>query len=280
MARNLSRRVPSLAGCKFVLAVALLVWMGIGSGLAYAEPYAPLADYASVPGKDTNPLTQSLQNATVPDAKEVGVAPYPNARIVSMYDYAQVSGGRYQEIKALSLYTVDPLKQVTDYFKGKESGWVWRENQGDAGRLYPIEGASAPNNLRGAKNAPMTGARISLSDIGRPDHPLANQIQKKLVMAPGSLTEIKIEYPYKTSDLLPVTPEAITAATNNCIAEETAKLPTMKDLKLPEGTSEEQRATKIAARARRACGSIGGVCSSAPKKVMCQRRLRRYGPRM
>ena len=262
----------------FSLFMAVLLAVGMGFGLeASAAPFAPLADYAAV-DMHRNPVAQWLAKATPPEAAEVGVAPSPGARIVYVGGNARVVGDQYQDIRVIRLYTVDPMNQVADYYKAHEAGWVWNDRSGSMGMGYPGQGSSAQQDLLGSRKALLSGPRILLSDIDRADHPLRAEIELMLQMAPGSRTEIKIEYPGETYDNLPVTPGMIAAATQRCVADETARLVETAASKFPSSMPQEQRARVLAMQASNTCKGIERDCTKGPNQVRCQQKLRRYGP--
>ena len=279
MTTRIFRRLPAQSRFYRLLATAALVAIGMGFGLpARAEPFAPLADYAGVPDKHKNAYARSLENATPPEAAEVGVAQYPGARIVTIGDRVRVVGDQYQDIKVVRLYTVDPMDKVVDYFKAQEAGWVWRDQRTITGLVYPVRGASAPEDLPGNPKTLVTGPSISLSDIGWTGHPLQNEIKALLAMAPGSRTEIKIEYPGKASDLLSVTSKVIAAATERCMADETVRLAETTASQFPARMPQEERAQVLVHQASNTCKGIERDCTKGPKQVRCQQKLRRYGP--
>ena len=278
MTKRILRRLLAQKRSLSLLATTALVAIGMGFGLpARAEPFAPLADYAGAPDKQKNAYARALANATPPEAAEVGVAQYPGARIVTIGDRARVVGDQYQDIKVVRLYTVDPMDKVVDYFKAQEAGWVWRD-QRDHGPGLSGSGASAPEDLPGNPKSLVTGPSISLSDIGWTGHPLQNEIKALLAMAPGSRTEIKIEYPGKASDLLPVTPKVIAAATERCMADETVRLAETTASKFPARMPQEERAQVLVHQASNTCKGVERDCTKGPKQVRCQQKLRRYGP--
>ena len=278
MTKRILRRLLAQKRSLSLLATTALVAIGMGFGLpARAEPFAPLADYDGAPDKHKNAYARALANATPPEAAEVGVAQYPGARIVTLGGYARVVGDQYQDIKVVRLYTVDPMDKVANYFKAQEAGWVWRDLSKNTSLVYPIQGVFVPGDLQAGK-ALLSGPRISLSDIGWTGHPLQNEIKALLAIAPGSRTEIKIEYPGKTSDLLPVTPRVIAAATERCMADETVRLVETTASKFPTSMPQEERAKVLDMQASRTCKGVEHDCAKGPNQVRCQQKLRRYGP--
>lgn len=279
MARSFSKMLRSVVRHKCVTATALSMAVAMGSGMVHADPYAPLADYASVPDqeKKTNPFVQILQHAKVPDAAEVGVAQYPNARIVAVLASTRASGDRSQVIRDLRLYTADPINQVADYFKEKQSVWVWRDNGGSTAAVPLVRGASSEQDLQDSKQVLLGGPRILLTALDQPDQPANSVTQRLLAIAPGSRTEIRIEYPGKTTELIHVSTALLDQAIKSCEADQAKNFSKVGKLKLPEGASEEERAKAISEYAKQACSVVRRRCSERPKGYLCQTLLRRYG---
>jgi len=252
------------------LTFALLV---LAHAAAVAESYAPLADISKISKTGANVMAMRLVDATAPDANAVGVAAYPGARIVYMNEFAQIRAGRYQEIKIVTLYTADSLDIVTAHYKKSNPDWTWMETSG--GQLYPALGALR-ENLPGNSADLMSGPRVSLTDVDRESHPLAGEIKQLMVMAPGSRTGIKIEYPGEDFEIMTVDESVIDNGMQRCIARETVRMQETVGPTFPDNMPEKQRAEAIARFAEQQCAMLRQSCEDEPDKVFCQRLLRIY----
>ena len=107
--------------------------------LAFAEAYAPLADFSTVSKNTQCRLTnmhQSFLNTWTPPAQYFMVPPYPNAVMASAMPSgnAQIHGQAYQTLPSVVLLTPDPPQKIMEYYKGSLGvGWFQAE---DLGMIY------------------------------------------------------------------------------------------------------------------------------------------------
>jgi len=244
--------------------------------VAMADAYAPLANVDRAKKMSHNPMAMQLSQATAPDAGTVGIAAYPGAEIVLINEFAHIREGRYQEIKLLRLYSGDSIDTVMARLKADNPDWVWRDAEHMRSQMYPVQGASSKSDLPGNSGQLVSGPRVSLADIDRENHPLAAEIKQFSEMAPGSRTEIRIEYPGATVDLIRVDESVIDNGTRRCIEQESKRFQKTMGSQFPVNMPTDQRQQILAQQAGQHCSILQQACSANPNKVACQRLLRLY----
>ena len=91
-----------------------------------AQPYAPKIDSPKNPNNDAEIALaiQVLEDVTIPDIKEVGVSPYPGARI---FQTTIAQAGMLSTVRLLSK---DEVSVITDYYKKEMSDWKSKDLYG------------------------------------------------------------------------------------------------------------------------------------------------------
>ncbi|MCK5102949.1 MAG: hypothetical protein KAR17_09040 [Cyclobacteriaceae bacterium] len=91
-----------------------------------AQPFAKKIDAPKNPNNDAEIALaiQILEDVTIPDIKEVGVSPYPGARI---FQTTIAQSGRLPTVRLLS---ADEVSVVTEFYKKEMSDWKSKDLYG------------------------------------------------------------------------------------------------------------------------------------------------------
>jgi hypothetical protein len=117
----------------------ILVSLMMFPALAYADSYAPLADFSIVSKNPQCRLTtmqESFLNSWTPPAHFFTVPPYPNAVLASAMPSgnAQIHGHGYQTIPSAVLLTPDPPEKILEFYN-RNLGESWFQAE-DIGMIY------------------------------------------------------------------------------------------------------------------------------------------------
>ena len=95
-----------------------------GAFYVFSEPFAPKVEVPS--GKDANPFAlfaaQELNKFTVPDRSEVGVPPYPGARVRYFFK-KQKFPNKKKCLPKIKLLPTDEPEKVAEFYRKKLRGY-------------------------------------------------------------------------------------------------------------------------------------------------------------
>jgi hypothetical protein len=91
-----------------------------------AQPFAPKIDPPKNPNDDPEIAfaIQILQGVSVPDRNEVGISPYPGAKIF------QTTIAQSGFLATVRLFSMDDVSTVTQYYKKELSDWKFKDLYG------------------------------------------------------------------------------------------------------------------------------------------------------
>jgi len=91
-----------------------------------AQPFAPKIDTPNNPNNDAEIALaiQILQGVTVPDRKEVGISPYPDAKIF------QTTVAQSGMVATVRLFSADDVNTVLEYYKKELIDWKFKDLYG------------------------------------------------------------------------------------------------------------------------------------------------------
>ncbi|NOX43769.1 MAG: hypothetical protein GXP19_08585 [Gammaproteobacteria bacterium] len=102
----------------FVLVVlSVATTLNVQASSAYAEKPAVPNDVSK------NFLAIGIEKSTVPDADQVRVPIYPNAKIINSYKGVKSPQGIFELLPFLELISTDSYDQVVGFYKEKLVGW-------------------------------------------------------------------------------------------------------------------------------------------------------------
>lgn len=103
---------------RFLLLATLVAAMA--GGAQAAEPFAPRADIPA--GMEETYLGESIRQAAIPDAVQVGIPAYPGAVVIRSYAVAE-RPEKYTGLPIVELITADDYDDVVAFYKKKLPGW-------------------------------------------------------------------------------------------------------------------------------------------------------------
>lgn len=103
--------------------IILFVLLVILSSAIKVQPFAPKIDTPKNPGDDIEIVLviHILKSVIVPDVQEVGISPYPGARIF------QITIAQAGMLPAVRLLSKDEQNAVIEYYKKDQSNWTAKD---------------------------------------------------------------------------------------------------------------------------------------------------------
>lgn len=124
--------------------LAITGWMLLGFCQAYAAPFAPLVDLPDdISSSNISFLeAQTVKKSVIPSKEEVGVPPYPDARILFTQtgNIGTVDGREISLPDRVFLGTEAPLKTVVEFYRDHLDTWIVTEE--DTTVVFFEEGAT------------------------------------------------------------------------------------------------------------------------------------------
>jgi len=157
----------------------------VSSALCFGEPFAPKVIPPSGISKESPDYfgVQILNASKVPEKDEVGVAPYPGAKVIQAKDAGpmEVNGQTYDCLKYIKILTPDNLDAVEAFYKDTLKDFRFKSEFGGMIRLF----WKGENELSPLDPGMMcTTPNVSLSDT-------AGMYE---TLMPGAKTSIEITY--------------------------------------------------------------------------------------
>lgn len=127
----------------FSMAVrAVMLAFGLtGACAAFAAPYAPVLEHPKPkPGSPEAAMAALTVPFAVPEATDVGIPPYPGAKIEKIEGRAMEGWHTYSGLPDLIMLSTDSIGQVHDFYAAHIKGWSIEPMQ----RGYWFRGAEVP----------------------------------------------------------------------------------------------------------------------------------------
>ena len=124
---------------KYIIIINVLHIL-VSSALCFGEPFAPKVVPPSGITKDSPDYfgVQILNASKVPEMSEVGVPPYPGAKLIMARDASpmEVNGNTYACLRYVKILTADNSDEVEAFYKSRLDGYRFKSEYGGVIRLF------------------------------------------------------------------------------------------------------------------------------------------------